>query len=133
MKSLTHILNLNIFSIWLLALTLSVSASTAGQVPNYNAKILAEIDELKQKLANNGDEPLSYYQIGELYSRIGQLPDSIAAYEHAVQIRPDFAAAHYRLGWTYSNMGKYDQALEAQKQALAYADNQLFKLKVSKA
>src|SRR5262245_15534144 len=133
MRFLTQILQICILFTGLITLTLPVSASTAGQVPNYNAKILAEIDELKQKLANSGDEPLTYYQIGELYLRIGQLPDSIAAYEHAVQIRPDFAAAHYRLGWSYSNMGKYDQALEAQKQALVYADNHLFKLTVSKA
>jgi len=133
MRFLTHILQICILFTGLIILTLPVSASSAGQVPDYNAKILAEIDELKQKLSNNENDPLIHYQIGELYYRIGRLPDSIAAYEQAVHLKPDFAAAYYRLGWTYSNMGKYDQALEAQKQTLAYADNQLFKLKVSKA
>src|SRR5262245_22228366 len=132
MKSLTQILQICIVFTGLIALTLAVSASSAVQAP-YQAKVLAEIEELKQKLANNGDDPFINYQIGELYSRIGRSQESIAAFEQAVQIKPDFASGHYRLGWIYGSSGKFDKALEAHQQALAYAETESFKMKVSKA
>ncbi|MCI0662325.1 MAG: TonB family protein [Acidobacteria bacterium] len=133
MKSLTQILKICIVFTGLITLTLPVSASPAGQVPPYQAKVLAEIDELKQKLVNNGDNPLIYYQIGGHYLRIFRLEDSIISFKQAVLIKPDFAVAYYRLGWIYINLRKFDEALEAHQQALLYAEIESFKLKVSKA
>ena len=132
MKSLTQILQFCLVFTGLITLTLAVSATSAVQAP-YQAKVLAEIDELKQKLASTGDDPLIHYQIGDLYLRIGRKDESIAAYEQAVQLKPDFAAALYRLGWSYSNIGKFDKALEAHQQALAYAEIPSFNMKVSRA
>ena len=108
-----------------------VIAANAGQ--KFNEKILAGLEMLKQKLVGNSDDSITHYQIGELYSRGGRLQDSVAAYQQAVQLKPDFAAAYYRLGWAYSNLRQYDKALEAHQQALSFAFIESFNLTVSQA
>jgi TonB family protein len=110
-----------------------VIAANGGQVPTFNKNVLADIEALKQKLVGNSDDSLTHYQIAELYSRIGRLQDSVAAYQQAVQLKPDFAAAYYRLGWAYSNLRQYDKALEAHQQALSFAFIESFNLTVSRA
>jgi TonB family protein len=133
MRLLTQLSQICVFFIVLLSISLPVSASSQGQDSDFDMRTLAEIEEQRQKLANNQNDPLIYYTIGELYKRIHRLEDSAAAFEQAVRTKPDFAVAYYRLGWTYSNLSKFDEALEAHKQALASADKQSFKLKITRA
>jgi TonB family protein len=110
-----------------------VNTAKGGQVPTFNKNVLADIEALKEKLVGSSDDSLTHFKIAELYSRIGQLQDSVTAYQQAIQLKPDFAAAYYRLGWAYSNLRQYDKALEAHQQALSFAFIESFNLTVSRA
>jgi cytochrome c-type biogenesis protein CcmH/NrfG len=79
----------------LFGIVLFSHTSSMGQTDiDRNAKILGQIDELKQKIALNANDALLHYKLGELNLRLPRYPEAIDAFKLAVQIKPDFAVAH---------------------------------------
>jgi len=63
---------------------------------------------------------------GAFLKGLRQLNQSIAAYNKALTIKPDFAEAYYNMSLTLEDQGKLEEAIEAYKKAIAiksdYAD-----------
>ncbi|HTA19780.1 MAG TPA: tetratricopeptide repeat protein, partial [Polyangia bacterium] len=53
------------------------------------------------------DEAGGHYTLALQYKREGKLPDAIAECQRALQLRPDYAAAHFTLGNLYRGQGDY--------------------------
>jgi TonB family protein len=118
----------------LFGIVLFSHTSSMGQTDDeWKAKILAQIDELKQKIALDSNDALLHYKLGELNLSLPSYPEAIDAFKQAVQIKPDFAVAHYRLGWAYAESNNYSEALKAHEQAVAFANVKSFKLKLDKS
>ncbi len=58
----------------------------------------------------NPDEPNPHDSIGEMYYRMGRLDESIAAYERALAIRPDFGSER-GIAYVYGLKQDYDEAI----------------------
>jgi tetratricopeptide (TPR) repeat protein len=108
--------------------------SSLGQTDDdWKSKILAKIDDLKQKIALNANDALLHYQIGELNLSLPRYPEAIDAFKQAVEIKPDFAVAHHRLGWAYAEQGDYGEALKAHQQAVTFVEVTSFNLWLDKS
>ncbi|MFZ5912274.1 MAG: tetratricopeptide repeat protein [Chloroflexota bacterium] len=55
---------------------------------------------------------------GVTYTRMGQYTRALSDYEHALDIDPEYAYAHYDMAATYALMGKTDEALDALNKAV---------------
>ena len=62
--------------------------------------------------------------LGLAYAASGQLPEAVAEFNQAVQLRDDYAEAHYNLGVSYLQLGRTKQA-EAEHVILLKLDPQL--------
>jgi tetratricopeptide (TPR) repeat protein len=56
--------------------------------------------------------------IGVRQQEQGDLTAAIAAYEEAIQLKPNFAKAHYDLGVVYNRLGNHRQAISAYRNRL---------------
>lgn len=70
---------------------------------------------LQEVLADNPDNPDALNQLGYSYRMIGNLKDSLTAYERALTLQPDHLNAREYLGELYLQMKRPDLA----KQQLA--------------
>ena len=57
---------------------------------------------------------------GTCYTRLGQLDSAVKIYELAIEIKPDYAEAHYNLGNTSKKLGQLNAAVKNYEQALAF-------------
>jgi len=60
----------------------------------------------------------SLFLEGTAYAKTGHYKQAIACYERAVQLRPDWGAAHYNLGWTYGQVDRWQEAAASCQRAL---------------
>lgn len=128
MKSLSRIFRccfLSLLCACLFSLAQPTATASASQVQDERTKILAEIEQLKQRMGQSSNDPLLYYKLSGLYQQLFQWQEAATALERATQIKPDFAAAYYDLGWCYAALSKYAEALGAHEQALVHASNSL--------
>ncbi|MDB0018269.1 tetratricopeptide repeat protein [Planktomarina temperata] len=68
------------------------------------------------------DESVSHFKffgIGEAWQKLGKLEEAIEAYNKALAIKPDFAAAYSNMGVALKDQGKLEEAIEAYNKALA--------------
>jgi tetratricopeptide (TPR) repeat protein len=49
-------------------------------------------------------------KLDAIYAQVGKTVEAIALFERALQIQPDFAAAHYNLGCLYTWLKKFKKA-----------------------
>jgi len=65
------------------------------------------------------DEPQKlskpHNNLGLAYAASGQLSDAIVEFNQAVQLRPDYAEAHFNLGVAYLQLGRKHEAEEQQR------------------
>jgi cytochrome c-type biogenesis protein CcmH/NrfG len=59
-----------------------------------------------------------YYLLGRCYMEKELYEKAIGAYQRALELRTDFAAAQAGLGYAYEDSGLYDQAIAAYQNAL---------------
>jgi spermidine synthase/tetratricopeptide (TPR) repeat protein len=74
---------------------------------------------------NPGDASLvnglagAYFNLGQAYSRKGRHDEALTAYQKALGLKPEHAAAATALGDVYAEQGRYDQAIAAYRKAVA--------------
>ena len=94
----------------------------AQQLENQNQLINAvEIYQAWLANANSEDAHLRYvafYNMGRLLRLLGQLPQSIAAYQSALQLKPDFYQAAVNLGLAFEATGDTQKALDTWQRAM---------------
>ncbi|CAF1157553.1 unnamed protein product [Rotaria sp. Silwood1] len=90
----------------------------------------AKAEQLYQILVDNAhkanDRANYNYQLGLVYSNMGEYSKALASHQQALDIRkktlppnhPDLATSYNTIGLVYSNMGEYSKALASHQQAL---------------
>ena len=92
-------------------------------------EISGAIEAYQEWLAQaNSDElhlrHVALYNQGLLFRSLGRSPESIVAYEAALQLKPDFYQAAVNLGLAYEAMGDAQKAIEVWQRALQPAEAQ---------
>jgi tetratricopeptide (TPR) repeat protein len=67
---------------------------------------------LKKSIALDPRYAESYYELGNVYTKLGQWPQAARAYRTAVALKSDLAQAHYRLAAVYRRLGDPSAAQE---------------------
>ncbi|HEU0184194.1 MAG TPA: tetratricopeptide repeat protein [Blastocatellia bacterium] len=109
-------------------------AQLAAQTTPYDeatAQTLKEIEDAKKRIAKNPDDAREHYRLGELYEKLSQWQDAVAAYSQAVKIKPDFAYAHYSRGWCYTRLDNYEEALKSHQEAEKHLQITSFKMRLT--
>jgi TonB family protein len=115
---------------------LFITDTATGQAQRdelWTEEIRADYQTQLNRLKRNPADVEATFKIGGLLEKVWRWQDAVTAYDHTLQLKPDFAFAHYRRGWCLTNLRKYEDALKAQQQALKFAQNAYFKQQVSSA
>ncbi len=64
-----------------------------------------------------------WLKIGNAHATLGQLNEALAAYQTALKIKPDSAAAYTNIGVVYYQSGKFDDAVQQMQKALEIDPN----------
>ncbi len=102
-------------------------ATSFSEVPTVKAQSdpqaarLAEIERVRQKLAQSPNNAGLHYFLGRLYQSLVRWPEAIESLSNATHLDPNWARAWYDLGWCHYSQGKYVEALAAHEQAAAKA------------
>lgn len=65
------------------------------------------------------DTPSSYVVLGIYKHRLGRYQEAIQPYEHALELKPDYADAHYNLALTYVELNQLEKANQHAQRAYA--------------
>ncbi len=68
---------------------------------------------LKEGIHAEPDDPVGYYLLGMEYAKLRRHLDAIDAFEKALRILPDYAAAYRELGKSLRDAGRKHEAEEA--------------------
>jgi len=77
---------------------------------------LADLPEHKMPKVN----AKTYFAVGQLMQRQGNLPGALEKYQQAIQVDPSFVAAYDKIGLICTRAGRYEQAIEAFKKAIQH-------------
>ena len=69
------------------------------------------------------NDPHSWNNMGDVYSRHGQYEKSIEAFTRATKINPNYADAYHNIGNTYLSMKKYEEAIPFFEKAVSINPN----------
>ncbi|MFA5156226.1 MAG: tetratricopeptide repeat protein [Candidatus Omnitrophota bacterium] len=69
-------------------------------------------------VALSPSSPNAHNNMGDVYSRAGDLSNALKEFSRAIELKPDYAAAWHNLASTYLAMGKLQEAGEAYKKAV---------------
>ncbi|MCY2930848.1 MAG: tetratricopeptide repeat protein [Planctomycetota bacterium] len=83
-------------------------------------KILTSLRE-KQK-----DNPVVWFALGDLHSRLGNHATAIEHYRVAIALKPDYAAAYFGMGLAYHMLKCYPEAIETFKKVIAIDPNDVY-------
>ena len=72
----------------------------------------------RDTLAKNSNAWVAHYNLGVALQQVGRIEESIAHYEQALRINPDYAEAHNNLGNALLREGKVSDAIGQHEQAL---------------
>ena len=103
----------------LLALSV-LQAQTSQGVPinEHQAKLLKEVEELKQEVQTHPDHAKAHYKLGVAYAGLRQWQNAAAAYEQAAQLDANDPETYYNLAWVYTQLGKHEESIKAHHQVL---------------
>ncbi|NEP77659.1 MAG: tetratricopeptide repeat protein [Okeania sp. SIO3B3] len=83
--------------------------------------VISKLIKLQEPQSNaTAVEWLNY---GNKLWRLRRYKRSLAAFEQAISIKPDFYLAWYSHGWTLMRQGNYPEAIKSFKDAIKYAEN----------
>ena len=78
-------------------------------------QLVHEVPSESSYLVNLGN---AYGNLGDALAAQGKLDDAVAAYRHAIRLKPKNATAHTDLGYALAAQGKLDDAVAACRQAI---------------
>jgi tetratricopeptide (TPR) repeat protein len=83
-----------------------------------NSQFQAAIDKIKALNEEYPNVPLLFNLIGACYKELGNLEGSVKMFEVAVNIKPNYAEAHFNLGVVLTDLGRLDAAIESYNNAI---------------
>ena len=63
---------------------------------------------------------MGYYNLGATLKALNDLPRAIEAYQKAISLEPEYAAAYQNLGVAWLKMGNLSAGLEAMEKAIGF-------------
>ncbi len=78
----------------------------------------SEATELRAHASQANTEAKRLHKEGVKYARAGFLKQAVELFERAVELKPDYADAHYSLGHAYFDLGRGDEAIQSLQRAL---------------
>ncbi|MBT5029416.1 MAG: tetratricopeptide repeat protein [Nitrospina sp.] len=78
----------------------------------------AEITRHKNIIAEDPLDAISYFELGKAYLALGKHEEEVEAYKEAVQLDPEYTAAHYNLAVAYDLLKQGPKATRHMKIAL---------------
>lgn len=102
----------------------TLAALPRQQIPQaYRQSVSKAIEECKQSLMARPDDASSYYNLGNLYQRMGRNKDAIDSFETSWKLREDFVPAYVNASMAYNAVGMNDKAVESLKMAVQHDPN----------
>ncbi|MEH2247732.1 tetratricopeptide repeat protein [Nostoc sp.] len=83
------------------------------QILQIQSECVDELDYIKKE-----DQALVISNLGKIFERQGKLKAALEAYQQALNLKPDYAEAHYNLGNIFLQQGKFHAAVECYQQIL---------------
>jgi tetratricopeptide (TPR) repeat protein len=83
---------------------IAVSADTSlasEDFKKYRETVYLRIEKQQQAIKKNPKDSEAYFQLGLAYQSLGKHQEELEAYKKAVELKSDFADAHFNLGVTY--------------------------------
>ena len=71
------------------------------------------LDELNTLLKGDAYDPVSYYNLGNAFVRLGETESAITAYRRAIAQRNSYSRAHNNLGVVLLREGRWDEAYDS--------------------
>jgi tetratricopeptide (TPR) repeat protein len=90
-----------------------------GAAYNHLGRYMEAVDVLSVFLDTHEDDPVGWFNLAHAWDSIGHAANAIDAYERALALDKDYAAAMYNLGGVYWNAGQQGHACEVWKVAVA--------------
>ena len=79
---------------------------------------------LKQAAQLEPNSPDPSFELGKLYAAKEDWPEARLAFEHVIELNPQFAAAHFQLCRAYEHLGLHDKADQEARQTQALMSKQ---------
>jgi protein O-mannosyl-transferase len=95
----------------------------AGESRRYAANFQSEETLWSYTLKRNPASWLAHNNLGSALLNQGHLPEAIANFDAAVQLKPDYAAAYNNLGIVYYRLGRPAESMEYFRRALGFQPN----------
>ncbi len=73
---------------------------------------------LAEKTGNRRLQSWIHNGLGNVYAKLGRYEEAIAAYQHAIELDPQYAYPHNGLGNVYQSQGRYEEAIAAYQHAI---------------
>ncbi|HEX4329406.1 MAG TPA: methyltransferase domain-containing protein [Burkholderiales bacterium] len=94
---------------------------------------LEEAEDLFRQVVEQAPDHESCFNLGLVLSGQGRFADSLAPYEQAIALKPDFAPAQAARAWTLEQLGRLQEALEGHARSAELApDNSEYQLSFSR-
>jgi tetratricopeptide (TPR) repeat protein len=82
------------------------------------------VDALKQAAKLEPNSPDPSFELGKVYASKEEWPEARVAFEHVVELNPQFVAGHYQLRRAYEHLGLRDKAAQEAQQSQALMSQQ---------
>ena len=86
------------------------------------AGLEAMVADYQAEAAAKPDDPNMQLILGHIYKRLGKDADAVETYLRAVELAPDTYYPHFALGQAYATLLQHENAINALKQAAAFAE-----------
>lgn len=86
-------------------------------------RYLEAIEKIKELNVIYPNVPLLFNLIGACYKEVGQVAGSVQMFKSAINIKPDYAEAHYNLGAVLEHLGRKNEAIDSYKEAIKILPN----------
>lgn len=78
----------------------------------------AELETLQAEGAKRADDPEYFFRLGNVYAELSRREDAIAAYEAALDLKPEYVEVLVNLGATLNDRGEPERALPLLQKAV---------------
>jgi tetratricopeptide (TPR) repeat protein len=93
-------------------IAVSADSSVASEdFQKYRETVYSRIEKQQQAIQKNPKDSSAYFQLGLAYQSLGKHQEELEAYKKAVELKADFADAHFNLAVTYDILRDGENAI----------------------
>ncbi|MFW9995709.1 MAG: tetratricopeptide repeat protein [Candidatus Odinarchaeota archaeon] len=84
----------------------------------YDRNLEKSVEAYQKAIELNPRDPLPYYNIGVIYSKLDKKKEMLEAYQQALSLNPDYEKVWYNLGCYYGQLKQREKAIECYDRAI---------------